>query len=140
MDPASLALMVSATSGVASGIAGMQAAEGEAERARINSYIARTRSMQTDTTSREGLEDELASMRAALGGGQQRPGVGTMEIVSELRRIRNRERRIDVGNHRSEAADWRLRGRNARAEGRAALIGGIARAGPSMFDLYQLHR
>lgn len=138
MEAAALAFQ--AVSGIASGVAGMQAARGEQQRAQINSYIARTRAMQTDTTARQGLEDELAGMRAALGAGGQRPGVGTMEILNELRGVRGRERRIEVGNHRAEAADWNMRGRNARAAGREALIGGIARAGPSMFELYDRFR
>ena len=135
---AEAALIAQAASGLMSGIAGFQQARSEQQHARINSYIARTRALQTDTTSRQGLEDELGSMRAAFAGGGQRAGVGTMEIMNELRQVRGRERRIDVGSHRAEAADWRMRARNAGAAAPWALLGGIARAGPSMFDLYQL--
>ena len=133
---AEAALIAQAASGVMSGIAGFQGARAEQQHARINSYIARTRALQTDTTARQGLEDELGAMRAALAGGGQRMGAGTMEIVNELRQVRGRERRIEVGNNRAEAADWRMRGRNARAAAPWALMGGIARAGPSMFDLF----
>lgn len=137
---AEAALIAQAGASVMSGMAGMQAARGEAERARVNSYIARTRGMQADTTARHGLEDELASMRAAFGAMGGNPNVGTMEMMNELRSVRDRERRIDQGNHRAEAADWRMQGRNARAQGGAALVGGLARAAQPAFDLFQLRR
>lgn len=135
---AEAALIFQAASGIMSGIAGFQEARAQQQHAKINSYIARTRALQTDTTARQGLEDELGSMRAAMAGSSQRMGAGTMEIVNELRQVRGRERRIEVGNHRNEEADWRMRARNAGARAPWALAGGIARAGPSLFDLYQL--
>jgi hypothetical protein len=131
-------LIAQAASGVMSGIAGAQEAAGEAERARINSYIARTRGMQADTTARQGLEDELGSMRAAMSAMGNQPNVGSMELMNELRGVRNRERRIDQGNHRSEAADWRMQGRNARARGAGALVGGFSRAVQPAFSLFDM--
>lgn len=136
MDPVTLAYATSAGSALAGGMAGKAAADGEAQRARINSYIGRTRAMQTDTTARQGLESELGTMRAALGANQQAPGVGTLEMVQELRGTRDRERRIGVGSKMQEAADWRMQGKNASARGKNAMIGGFVNAGPSLFDLY----
>lgn len=140
MDPVTLSLAASAGSALVGGMAGKAEAEGEKQRAQINSYIGRTRAMQTDTTARQGLESELGSMRAALGANQQAPGVGTLEMVQELRDTRDRERRIGVGSKMQEAADWRMQGKNASARGRNAMLGGIVKAGPSLFDLYDYKR
>lgn len=139
-DPITLGLALSAGSSVAQGVAGYQKAKGEQERANINSYIGRTRAVQTDTVARENLSSDLGSLRAALGANNQRPGVGTFEMLQELRTVRDRERRINVGNRNSEAADARLQGRNAGNAARGSLIGGFVDAGPSLFDLYQYHR
>ena len=139
-DPVSLGLMLQAGSAAASGIAGYQKAKGEQERAKINSYVGRTRAMQTDTTAREGLESELGTLRSALGANQQRSGVGTLEMINDLRSVRDRDRRIQVGARMSEAADWRMAGKNAGSAASGALIGGAIKAGPSMFDLYDYKR
>lgn len=139
-DPVSAALILSAGSSVAGGISGYQKAKGEQERAQINSYIGRTRALQTDTVARQSLEDDLGSLRATLGANNQRPGVGTLEMVNELRTVRDRERRINVGNRNAEAADWRLAGANAGRAATGALVGGIIGAGPDLFDLYQYKR
>jgi hypothetical protein len=136
MDPVSLSLMASVGGSLASGLTGMAAAQGEKKRAEINSYVGRTRAIQSDTTARQGLEGELGSFRAALGANHQKPGVGTLEMVQELRDTRDRERRITVGNKMSEAADWRMAGKNAAAKGTGALVGGLIKAGPSLFSLY----
>lgn len=133
-------MALGAASSVATGIAGYQAAKGEQERAKINAYIGRTRALQTDVSARQGLESELGSMRAVMGANQQRPGVGTMAMINELREVRGRERRINVGNRMSEAADWKLAASNAGTAARGALVGGFIKAGPSLFDLYQYNR
>lgn len=140
MDPVSAALTLSAASAGSTAIAGYQQAKGEQERANINSFIGRTRAVQESTASREGLESEMGSMRAAFGANQQRPGVGTLEVVNELRRVRDRERRIGVGNRNSEAADWQLQGRNAGRSASGALFTGALKTGPSLFDLYDYKR
>lgn len=137
-DPVTVGLGLSAGKSLAEGIAGRNAAKAEQERANINAYIGRTRAIQTDTTSRQGLEDELGSMRAVMGANQQRPGVGTLEMLTELREARGRERRINVGNRNTEAADWRMAGRNAGKQARAAMTLGLIKAGPSLFDMYDL--
>lgn len=135
-----IALALQAGTAVAGGMAARAQAKGEQERAQINSYIGRTRALQTDTTSRQGLESELGSIRAAMGANQQRPGVGTLEMINELRDVRGRERRINFGNRNAEAADWALAGRNAGGRAKAALGLGLIKAGPSLFDLYQYGR
>jgi hypothetical protein len=130
-------LAISAASSVASGISGMQAAKGEQQRAEANSYIGRTRAIQTDTASRNGLESELAAIRTVFGANQQKPNVGVMDMLNEIRTIRDRDRRIEVSNRMSEASDWRLAGKNAGKQATGALWSGIGRAAPSMFDFYQ---
>ena len=133
-------MFAKAAAPIAQGIAGFGAATGQQERDEINSYIGRTRALQTDTTARQGLESELGTLRAAMGANQQRPGVGTNEMVQELRATRSRERRIQVGNRMAESADWRMQGKNAGAGATGALIGGSLKAGPSLFDLHQYYK
>jgi hypothetical protein len=140
MDPVSAALTLSAASAGSSAIGGYQKAKGEQERANINSFIGRTRAVQESTVSREQAESELGSLRATFGANQQRPGVGTLEVVNELRRVRDRERRIGVGNRNSESADWRLQGRNAGKAATGALFTGGLKTGSSLFDLYDYKR
>lgn len=139
-DPVTWGLVLSAGSALAQGAAGKKAASAEQERADINSYIGRTRAIQTDTTSRQGLEDELGTFRATLAANGQRPGVGTIDMINELREVRGRERRINVSNRNSEAADFALAGRNAKSKGDAAMGLGLIKAGPSLFDLYDYKR
>ena len=129
-----MALGAQAGSSIFGGLAGAAEAKGEKKRAEINSYIGRTRAIQTDTEARVGLNDELATMRATFAANGQRPGVGTMAIFNE---VRSRERRIDYGNRMAEVADWKMQGKNAQAKASSAIMGGIIKAGPSLFDLYQ---
>lgn len=139
MDPIT-ALVISAASQGAGMIANQQAARGEAERARINAYIGRTRAMQSDTQARAGLEDELNTVRAVLGANQQPMGVGVLDMIRDIRTERQRERRITTGNLMSEAADWRIAGQNAQARGRGALFADAAGFGRSLFDIYEYRR
>lgn len=136
MDPVSGALALQAGSAAASGIAGFGQARAEKKQAEINAFIGRTRAIQTDTDAREGLRSELGEMRNVMAANQQRAGVGTFEMMKELRETRDRERRINVGNRNSEAASSRMQARAAGSRGIAALIGGGIKAGPSLFDLY----
>ena len=122
------------------GMAGAAEAKGEKQRAEINAYIGRTRANQADTDARLGLEDELSTLRATMAANGQRPGVGTMDIFNELRRTRGRERRVEVGNRMAEAADWKMAAKNAGNAATGSLIGGLFKAGPSLFDLYQLKK
>ncbi len=140
MDPVTAGLALGAASSGAQTIGSYQKAKGEQERANINSYIGRTRALQESTVSREQAESELGSLRATFGANQQRAGVGTLEVVNELRRVRDRERRIGVGNRNSEAADWRMQARNAGQAATGALFTGGLKTGSSLFDLYDYKR
>lgn len=140
MGITALALGAQAGREIFSGMAGAAQAKGEKQRAEINAYIGRTRANQADTDARLGLEDELSTLRATMAANGQRPGVGTMDIFNELRRTRGRERRVEVGNRMAEAADWKMAAKNAGNAATGSLIGGLFKAGPSLFDLYQLKK
>lgn len=131
-----LATALQAGGAIFSGVAGMQQASAAKEQAKINAYIGQTRAAQTDTAARDGMNTELASMRNTLAAMGQRPGVGTFEIFQELRRERGRERRIEFGNAMSQAADYRNQARAIKPG--YALAGGFIKAGPSLFDLYDM--
>lgn len=142
MEPTTMALVAKAGGTVMKGMANRQQAAAEQEAAQVNSFIGRTRAIQTDTFAREGLSDELGNMRAVLGANNQRAGVGTFEMFRELRDIRNRERRIEVANRNQEASDFSMAAKNAGARKRMALpmaIGSQDFAQPafSLFDLYR---
>lgn len=122
------------------GISAYQGAKAEKEQAEINSYIGKTRAAQTDTAAREGLNSEIASMRAAFAQGGQRPNVGTMEMFRELRTVRSKERRVEFGNRMQEASQFGIAAKNAGGRATAGLMGGLVKAGPSLFDLYDLSR
>ncbi len=135
-----LTLFTEAGSSIFSGMAGAAQAKGEKKHAEANAYIGRTRAIQTDTEHRIGLTGELASMRTAFAANAQRPGVGTMELINELRRVRGRERRIEYGNRMQEAADWKMTAKNAKAKASGAFMGGLIGAGPSLFRINDFYR
>lgn len=114
----------------------MQAAKADKAQAERNAFIGRTRALQSDTSARQGMNDELSTMRATLAANGQ--GGGAMEIMRALRETRGRERRVEYGNRMQEASDWQMQGRNAMARGRAKALGQVVSAGPSLFDLYQM--
>lgn len=133
-------LLLQAAGPIVGGISSLQQAKGLKEGAEINSYIGRTRALQTDAAARSGLDSELATMRATFAANQQRPGVGTFEIMRELRKVRGQERAVEFSNLMQEAADYRMAGKNAMAKGTGALLTGFANAGPSLFDFYNYRR
>lgn len=134
---AQAALGFSAASSVASGLMGRAQAKSQEEGARINSFIGRTRALQTDTNARRSLNEELGSLRSILAANGQAPSVGTFEVMQSLRDTRDRERRVEFGNRMSESADFRRQAQNFRSRGRGAMFKGFVGAGPSLFDLYQ---
>lgn len=140
MDPVTAGLALQAGSAAAGGLAGFGQAKAEKKQAEINAFIGRTRAIQTGADATRGLNAELGQMRNVMGANQQAPGVGTFEVMKELRETRNRERNINVGNRNAEAASYRMQGQAAGQRGAYALLGGAAKAGPSMFDLYQYKR
>lgn len=139
-DPVTGAFAMKAASAAFSGLSAYGAAQGEKKAAEVNAYIGRTRAIQTDTNARAGLNDELGTFRATAGAMGGRPGVGVLEMMREIRDVRERERRIESGNRMSEAADYRMRAKNAGARGKAGLVGGAIKAGPSVYDLVQYTR
>lgn len=133
-----LAYGAQALGGLASGLSAYSSGKAAEEQAKINSFIGRTRAMQTDVAAREGLESELGTLRATLAANGQRANVGTMEILSELRRVRSRDRRIEFNNRMQEASAYRMAAKNAGSEARMGLWGGMLKAAPSVFDIYDL--
>lgn len=140
MQAALLSPLLSAGNAVAGGISAYGKAQGEKQIAENNAYIGRTRAIQTDVSARDGLNAELGTLRATLAGNGQRPTVGTQGVFDELRKVRSRDRRIEYGNRMSEAADYRMQAKNAGKAGGAALLGGLMKAGPSLFEAYDVYK
>lgn len=137
MDPVSGSLILKAAGAAFTGVQAFSAAKAEKQNAETNAFIGRTRAMQTDTSARQGLTSELATMRNVLAANGQAAGVSTFEIFKDLRSSRDRERRVAFSNEMSRVHDFNQQGANAMSRGRAGLLVGLANAGPSMFDLYQ---
>lgn len=140
MDPVSGALALKIAGAGASGLAGFGKAKAEKESAKVNAFIGRTRAIQTGTDAARGLSSELGSFRNVMGANEQAPGVGTFEVMQELRETRGRERRVNVANRNSEAGSYRMQANAAGGRATGALIGGAFAAGPSLFDLNQYQR
>ena len=139
-DPVTTSLILSAGSSIAGGMSGAASASAAKQDAQVNSYIGRTRAIQTDAAARSGIESELASMRAVLAANGQRPNAGTMELFNEVRRALGRERDVEVGNRMQESRDYSRQARNAGTKSKFAMLGGLAGAAPSLFDLYDYKR
>lgn len=133
-DPVTLSLGAKAASGVFAGMSARSRAKAEQKQAEVNAYIGRTRAIQTDTVARANMDAELGSFRAASAA-MGRPGVGVLDMMREITDIRERERRIEVGNRMQESRDYAMAGRNAQMAGRTAMVGGLLQAAPSIFDL-----
>jgi hypothetical protein len=136
METTGPSLIAQATTGLLKGASGRAAAMGEKQLAETNAYIGRTRAIQTSAAMAEDLNSELSSMRAVFAANQQRPNVGTFELMQELRDVRSRERRIAYANEMAGVYDARMQAQNAKAKARAAMLGGISEARQPVFDLY----
>jgi len=132
------ATMFSAAAPILGGIGAASAAAGQKQDAKINAFIGKTRAIQTDTTAREGLNSELATIRSTLSANGQGMNVGTNELFKELRGVRGRERRIEFGNEMANSAAYSRQA--AAIKPGMELAGGLLKAGPSLFDLYELRK
>lgn len=135
-DPVTTSLLLKAGSAAVGGVSAFSEAQASKEASEINAFIGRTRAMQSDTSARQGLESELGNMRAVLGANADRPSVGTIEIMNDLRENRNRERRITFGNAMQQAYGFQRQAAGYGAQGTADLALGLLKAGPSIFDLF----
>lgn len=120
------------------GLGARSEAKAEQRQAEKNAYIGRTRAIQTDTVARQNLASDLGSARAVFGANQQGMNVSVLEVLGDIRRQSERERRISVAGEMSRAADFRTAASNAGTRGRYALLGAGARAAPDLYDLYQM--
>lgn len=135
-----LALGAQAGSSILGGLGGRAQAKAQQKQAEINAYIGKTRAIQTDTAARESLSSELANFRTVMATNQQKAGVGTYEVMQELRDVRNRERRVEVANRNQEAGAYKMQAAAYGAAGRAAMIGGFAGAAQPIFSLFDLYK
>lgn len=135
-----LTLGFQAGSSVLGGLGARADAKAQQKQAEINAYIGKTRAIQTDTAARESLNSELATFRTTLAANGQKQNVGTDAVAQQLRDVRSRERRVEVANRNQESSAYKMQAQAYAAKGRAAMIGGIVGAGPSLFDLYDLKR
>jgi len=140
MDPATASLIAQGGMSLLQGRAGRAKALGEKQRADNNAFIGRTRAIQTDTAARTSLDGELANMQTVLATNQQRAGLGTFEMMRELRDIRSRERRVAFSNEMAGVYDQQAASRNAQSEARAASLSGLVGAAGPSFDLYERWR
>lgn len=138
MAAVGVGLAIQAASAIASGVSGMMAAQGEKRRAEVNAYIGRTRAIQTGTVARQNLESELGGYRNVLATNGSPMDSANFDLLSEVRGIRERERRIGVSNEMSGVYDQQMAAKNAQAKGFGSLISGFGRAAIPLYNLTQL--
>lgn len=129
-----LALAAQAATPIVGAISSMRQAREMREQERINAEWGRIRANQTDTAARTGMEAELGEMRSVLNANDAGINPGTIGLLDEVRQIRGRDRRIEVGNRNREVSDANRRAASYRPG--LELTRGIMRAGPSLFELY----
>lgn len=130
----SLALGAQALGPIFGAFSSMQQASSMRQQEKINAEIGRIRADQTDTVARQGLEDEISSFRSAFSANDAGSSVATLGILNEVRKVRERDRRINLGNARQQQYSASARARSYRPG--IALGRGLARAAPSIFELY----
>ncbi len=130
------ALAAQAAAPVFEGLAGNAQARAEQKQAQVNAFIGKTRAIQTEAAAREGMNSELATMRAAFASAGERLNVGTAAITDELRKVRTRERRTAVANELIGASDWSRYAASAGQKANMSVLGGVIGGAPSAFNLY----
>lgn len=133
-----LALAFGVGSALLQGAAARSDAKASQRQNQRNAYIARTRALQQDAYDRRSLADELATMRTTFAANDQGQNVGTFEMYRSLRDMRERERKVNFQNRILEQADFQTAARNDGRQATWGFFGGLARAGQSIFDLYQV--
>lgn len=135
-----LALGAQAASPILGAFGARAEAKSQQKQAEVNAYIGKTRAIQTDTAAREGLSAELANFRTVMAANGQRPGVGTLAVQQELRDVAGRERRVEFANRNQEASAYKMQAAAYGASARNAMLTGVTRAVPSLYDMYQLRK
>ena len=135
-----LTIAMQGASSIAGWMAARAKAKGERQMAENNAFISETRARQTAAGAGDQLNSEMATFKATLAANGQGLNGGTLPFLRELARTRGREARIGVANERQTGADWRMQGRTAMSEGRAAMIQGVLGAGPSLFRLNEYRK
>jgi hypothetical protein len=129
------ALALQAGGAIAEGNAKAAEADAQRKQALTNMFIGKTRAVQTDTDARQGLESEMANLRATFAANQQRLNAGTLEIMTAFRQQGERDRRVSVANANQATADLATTAQNAdMAAGNARRMGWI-RGARSLFSL-----
>lgn len=131
---APLALAAQAAAPIASGISAARQASSMREQERANAEWGRIRANQTDTAARTGLEEDISAARAVFNANDAGQSVGTLGLLDEMRQIRGRDRRIEMGNRARETNDAGRRAASYRPG--LEMFSGVMRGGPSLFQLY----
>lgn len=131
LAPLSLAFQAGST--ILGAVGQARQASAMREQERINAEWGKIRADQTDTAARTGLEDDISSYRAVFNANDAGMNTGTLGMLDEVRQIRGRDRRIEVGNRNREAQDAQRRAAQYRPG--LELLSGVMRAGPSLFQL-----
>lgn len=128
-----LSLITQAGGAIMAGRANAQRAAEMKQQEEINAEWGRIRANQTDTAARLGLEDDLSTYRAVMNANDTGVNSGTIGLLEEARTIRQRDRRIEVGNRNREATDAERRAATYKPGLEMSM--GFMRALPSLFQL-----
>lgn len=121
-----LGAAIGAIGSVMSGIAGMQAANYQAEVAKINAELAMREGLAQAGATRDQYEEVKGAQRAALAKSGVDVTAGTSAILAiETQRREEAAAAVDIWRGRVEETKYLNQAKAAKAEGRAAMIGGI---------------
>lgn len=137
MEAATASLALTAGSSILGGVSSYNQAKGMQDQANLNASIARTRALQADASSRQSMEQQLGNMRTAFAQGGIKPGVGTLNLLDSYRQTQAQDRTITKANNVAQAGAYDLQAQSYGSAANGALIQGLGKAGPSIFDLYQ---
>lgn len=130
LGPASLFLR--AGSMIAGGMSSASQARSMREQEKIQAEWGRIRADQTDASAREGLESDLSSYRATFNANDAGASVANLGILNQVREIRNRDRRISVGNANREAYGAEMAA--AQYNPQMEIFSSVLSAGPSLLQ------
>lgn len=121
-----LGAVIGAVGSVVGGIMGMQQANYQAKVAKINAQSAMQEGLAQAGATRDQFADVKGAQVAALAKSGVDVNAGTSQVLAlETQRREEVAAAVDIWRGRTEQTKWLNQAKAAKAEGKAALIGGI---------------
>lgn len=132
-DPITWFTILSATSAVATGVAGMSQAMNESARLESEARMAETQALQRDTQARDELTRFLSTVKAARSANGLSSNSPNAYILSKEASETSTDERLRLrADDRQRAANFRTAASASRTQGMFSLITGVAKGGVSI--------